>query len=658
MKREQLLASLGLTSNASESEIRNRLDELNTRTKAKLAAADEARMQTKYCERLAKLDRITVELLPAPSSDKQSFNDSLVDAIRPSPGQAEVGSESGANRPRTESQLAADSKSVNSNWSSLFGRRSESKRNNRMHSSSDFKHLLFAGFLGSLTALILVSPLYFRPKQEPAIKVVAGPAPGVPTDEERNTEKRKRAEEARTLAHSARESWEDFKRTNPLSETAVVQEISAAEFEHIKGEDSLEKKDFLLATLCFESAATRFAKGTQLGGEVVRLAGQRLEFDAAREEVKLALTKYKKSVAGARSLALEDAGLGREAVERLKSLEISPSLESIEYYRNVREELSNAADELEKVTEQGLRQLLGNAQLQIEHFRRAEKELAAERSCQRIRRIINPKSLREVYGNQIIESDCELLEGYLTEWRFKPNLLSEMLQEAEQFLERNRFDEAGLLLGDLIYVAQTGQSECENALMEFSERVENRNLASARYTEMGKEASDVERKRSYYSRAVELDPSNAEAFNGLAWVYNEIGEFEQGIKYSTEAISLNGLEASFYFERVFAYNQRGEYDLMINDCSNVLRYEPGNVEAMRKRGLAYYRKNQLESALKDLTEAIRLEPGKADDWQFRGSIYFELGEYESARSDFEAAHRLKPSLKTREWLERIASNGN
>lgn len=111
---------------------------------------------------------------------------------------------------------------------------------------------------------------------------------------------------------------------------------------------------------------------------------------------------------------------------------------------------------------------------------------------------------------------------------------------------------------------------------------------------------------SDYDKAIELNPSNADAYCDRGDAYDEMGEYSRVIADYSKAIKLDPNHASAYFGRGRAYGEIGEYDKAILDFNKVTELNPRDVLTYYNRGLAYSEKGNVSEAVSDLEKCITL----------------------------------------------------
>ncbi len=138
-----------------------------------------------------------------------------------------------------------------------------------------------------------------------------------------------------------------------------------------------------------------------------------------------------------------------------------------------------------------------------------------------------------------------------------------------------------------------------------------------------------------YTKAIELDPQLALAYNNRACTYNEKGEFDRAIADCDRAIELDPQLAEAYGNRAFAYMVKGEIDRAIADCDRAIELDPQLAGAYVNRAWAYNEKGDFDRAIADCDRAIELDPGLAPAYLMRGASYAVKGEVAKAVSDLE-----------------------
>jgi tetratricopeptide (TPR) repeat protein len=114
-----------------------------------------------------------------------------------------------------------------------------------------------------------------------------------------------------------------------------------------------------------------------------------------------------------------------------------------------------------------------------------------------------------------------------------------------------------------------------------------------------------------YSRAIELNPKDAQAFNNRCWVNVALGLGQ----------------------------------LAIADCDEALRLQPQYADALDSRGLANLMLGRLDPAIADFSGALRLKPKLATSLYGRGLAYTRQGKANVGSADMKAATDINPEVR-------------
>jgi Flp pilus assembly protein TadD len=150
-----------------------------------------------------------------------------------------------------------------------------------------------------------------------------------------------------------------------------------------------------------------------------------------------------------------------------------------------------------------------------------------------------------------------------------------------------------------------------------------------------------------YSRALELDPSNALAYNNRGIVWHRKDELENAIADYDRAIELDPEDAVAYNNRGLAWEEAGELDKAIDDYNRAIELDPEDATAHNNRGFVWRVKgDQLkDKAIEDFTRAIEINPSYAAAYKNRGYAWQEKGADYNAMVDFKKAEELDPRLR-------------
>ena len=117
----------------------------------------------------------------------------------------------------------------------------------------------------------------------------------------------------------------------------------------------------------------------------------------------------------------------------------------------------------------------------------------------------------------------------------------------------------------------------------------------------------VEKSITEYTKAIEVDPKIAAAYNNRGDAYVNIGRYGRAISDFTKAIEIEPGNAIAYTNRGNAYSEKGDYDRAISDFTKAIEIDPEHALAYTNRGFVYMMSmDEKTMACKDLKRACEL----------------------------------------------------
>ena len=144
-----------------------------------------------------------------------------------------------------------------------------------------------------------------------------------------------------------------------------------------------------------------------------------------------------------------------------------------------------------------------------------------------------------------------------------------------------------------------------------------------------------------YSRSIELNSQNAEAYTNRGIAYDGKGEHDLAIKDHTTAIKYKLDHPEAYNNRGVSYAYKGDFDAAIEDYTTAIKHKPDHVKAYNNRGVAYDGKGEHDLAIEDYTTAIKHKPDFVEAYNNRGVSYADKGDFDAAIEDYTKAMDLK-----------------
>ncbi|VIO79003.1 TPR repeat-containing protein YrrB [Bradyrhizobium ivorense] len=148
---------------------------------------------------------------------------------------------------------------------------------------------------------------------------------------------------------------------------------------------------------------------------------------------------------------------------------------------------------------------------------------------------------------------------------------------------------------------------------------------------------DLDKARADYTAAIQLDPTNADAFHNRADLMLRNGALEAAIADYSQAVGLNGKFSSAYNGRGNALRERGQVDEAIADFNKAIELDPKSPFAYNGRANALRDKGESEKAIKDYAQAISIDPKYATAYIGRANAYSDQSNWAAALADYDAA---------------------
>lgn len=167
-------------------------------------------------------------------------------------------------------------------------------------------------------------------------------------------------------------------------------------------------------------------------------------------------------------------------------------------------------------------------------------------------------------------------------------------------------------------------------------------------------AAGVEKSLQYFQRAVEKDPSFAQAYLGLALAYNRAGfagalpskeSFPKAKEAATQALVLDPLLAEAH-AALAVVKARYEFDLpgAENEFLRAIELNPNSAIAHRSYSRAYLSSmKRHRDAIDEMKKAVELDPLSPETHYFLAGAYDSAGEFDRAVEEFRNVIEMDPN---------------
>lgn len=173
------------------------------------------------------------------------------------------------------------------------------------------------------------------------------------------------------------------------------------------------------------------------------------------------------------------------------------------------------------------------------------------------------------------------------------------------------------------------------------------------YFNYGLKSSITSKKIEYFTKALELDPKLAAAYEqrGMLYYYQE--KYDREIQDFLSYIEIAPAKGEAYRMLGMGYLKSGLYRPAIDNFTSAIEIEPNYAHAHANRAEAYRLNGRYELAIIDATRAIELRGDPrtiSDAYRTRAKVYKEIGRTELVDADMEAAWQVDPRVP-RWWQE-------
>ncbi|MBU0711979.1 tetratricopeptide repeat protein, partial [bacterium] len=131
--------------------------------------------------------------------------------------------------------------------------------------------------------------------------------------------------------------------------------------------------------------------------------------------------------------------------------------------------------------------------------------------------------------------------------------------------------------------------------------------------------------KSFYLRAIELNPEYTDAYNNLGIVYKEQGNYSDAIECFQKAIAINPNFSEAYLNLGSVYNDQENYFDAIKCYKKAIEINPDCSEAYYNLGLVYSKQGIYSDAIKCYKKAIEINPDFSEAYYNLGVVYNNQG---------------------------------
>jgi len=187
----------------------------------------------------------------------------------------------------------------------------------------------------------------------------------------------------------------------------------------------------------------------------------------------------------------------------------------------------------------------------------------------------------------------------------------------------------------------------------------NENIISKakEYFKKGLNATDLYQKIEFYSKSIELNPNDSNAYNNKGNTLKNLGRNEEAIECYNKSIELNPNDSLAYYNKGTTLMNLGRNEEAIKCYNKSIELNPNYSDAYYNKGTTLKNLGRSEEAIECYNKSIELNPNDSDAYNSKGNALGNLGRNEEAIKCYNKSIELNPNdsnaLENRNILLRI-----
>jgi tetratricopeptide (TPR) repeat protein len=152
-----------------------------------------------------------------------------------------------------------------------------------------------------------------------------------------------------------------------------------------------------------------------------------------------------------------------------------------------------------------------------------------------------------------------------------------------------------------------------------------------------------------YTKAIELEPGNGEAYNNIATLYHLRGELAEAIHWYGQALERYPRHAGMRQNLADAYYGMGVFDQVIDWYQQALEMDPGDGQIWNNYGQTLYAAGQYKTAETAFLKALDIIPEQPEIYNNLGNIYSRYSDYPRSIEMYKKALDCEPEDVASVW---------
>lgn len=155
---------------------------------------------------------------------------------------------------------------------------------------------------------------------------------------------------------------------------------------------------------------------------------------------------------------------------------------------------------------------------------------------------------------------------------------------------------------------------------------------------------NTEKRLEDYALAIQIDPSNADAWQGRALAYMDQGEFEKAVADFSSLLEENENNVNAHLALGEALTNLEKYDDALKHVEKAIKLNPESSLAYTLRARLHLVKEDAKAAIADLGQALKVQPNDVNALMIRARVHLAEENLGAAKDDIQRALILSPGL--------------
>ncbi len=149
-----------------------------------------------------------------------------------------------------------------------------------------------------------------------------------------------------------------------------------------------------------------------------------------------------------------------------------------------------------------------------------------------------------------------------------------------------------------------------------------------------------------FTKAIEINPRMSQAYNNRGFVKAKLGDFKGAIDDFTKTIEINPRNQNAYLNRGIEKDKLEDFQGAIDDYSKAIEINQNFDKAFFNRAVSKRKIEDYSGAIDDYTKALEIYPRDQNAYNNRGTEKNKLKDFKGAIDDYSKAIKIDPNFAT------------